>query len=289
MDGGNRFIDMASFNPLMTELADYILQQKTFTNNLHHRLQRHRSQVIGPQMQIYVSDLYSHLNALSQWLNSLQKLFIHAEEHKLFFLADIPCEPSISFGPFIQKQLTDDPYINTDLCYFGLVHNATRYLQTLSDEPGLIRELKTAAASKVIHLAKAAMASVPHISIDVINQHVAKRLSTIARLNSTPTDFTLKLGVNSIRVHRLVLFRFAQEMQTFFERALSGTWKESEQASLELSDTIMWPTVVEFISWLYGISSIEQVPRFLTKRFTEAANFFMCGAPLTNKLEQFIK
>ncbi len=281
------FLDIASIKSVMGELASFILDQHSYRQQMQHRLQVYKEKVKFTPIACYnaIASYNEKISELNNCIFNFEMLFVSGESHKLFTSAAVPCVKRNVFGPSIPNTLKSDADTNTEIFYFGLFCTATTYLQKLRNEQGILIRLKRLAAESVMQQAKDFLESGPHVPVKLINDHISRRLNEIGRFSPNTANLILRMGDNSIRVHKAVLTRFSNESRTYFDAILSGAWKESNRDFIDLPDHFLWAAVVELICWLYGSSSIDEVPQFLRQRFGEVADYLIGGSEFQNKLD----
>lgn len=186
-----------------------------------------------------------------------------------------------------------------DIQYFGLISAANRYCRQVKQNNDLLLGLCMEAGKKVIDNALARLRRwAPEYQTRLANIHAVHANWA----PDVPPDCVVVLGEERIPLHMAVLARNIVDFpKCFFAVALSATWKGNQVPVLNMPSNLSPLAVMEFISWLYGVRSIEEISPYISgefiediypytvKKFHEACDYLLesGGVELANRVTGF--
>ncbi|MBS0637637.1 MAG: hypothetical protein JSS12_09005 [Verrucomicrobia bacterium] len=277
-------LDWHMVNQIQDELAACISTQAPYFDQM---LERYRTKVwnfryrkTGDCAREFIQMAQSSKSVLDR----LKTLFIATEQLRLCHRFQIP----YTFGePLIEPllpELSDDPCKSIEELYCGLLLPLTGQLNRVNRQQTPLKELTAQALNNLIDKIRAKLRSdnrIPLADVDRILQFIFNKMS---EPKQTPTDFTLQSGLNSLRVHTAALLRLSDTMPTYFGNLMNGRWNLPNGPVSEIPAQLSWSGVLLFVSWLYGWIAVMDVPPILTKPFIDAADYFMSGAEIPERL-----
>ena len=270
---------------LDTESMDAILAELLRVIEKHHQLFSCLGDIAQkcPERQLY-GNLKNNIALLKQCICKLEEEFIFAEVVRLLYIGNIPIA---HYGNGLlslidsTKKLSDEAAVGVN--YYGVIQNTKRVLAHLKNEQPLVANFKTIACQRVIDRTKL---FVSQDAVEESRQHVRYREEAInkyiARLPNKPT--ILLQGEKKLLIHSAALQRLSSENVVFFNNLFSQRWQDTP--TIVFPDNCLWPAVVEFVSWMYGLSALSSIPDALGPRFAEICDYFsMCDKDLTDKFD----
>jgi len=239
------------------------------------------------------------ITAFEVSIERLEDLFVYATGRELFRRVGVllPGYGMKGLPPDIPYNLerTADELIS--LCYFGIIHEANRYLHQLPKEDGYISALKRKAVSNAIFTAKgyfehnsgvrygSRYQNQAGITLHWIRHDHQALLQAINAHNKKLSKDYLEIvvGANRIVVHRSILLRLGTLTPNYFQSLLSGNWGDSLTKTITLPDTFIWEAVVDFVGWLYGLHELQKTPAVYRNHLTAVCEFIVGRIELPNK------
>ncbi|MCE5293973.1 MAG: hypothetical protein LLF94_05110 [Chlamydiales bacterium] len=273
----NGVLDTESMDAILAELLPLIERYHQLFSGLDDIAKK------CPEDHLY-GTLKNNIHSLVQFIPKLEEEFIFAEVVRLVYIGGIPIK---HYGNGLLSLFDSTDKLSDEAAvavyYYGVIHNTKHILAHLKNEHPLTAKFKEIACQRVIDRTNL---FVSQNAVAMSHQRVRHREEVmnryIATLHDKPT--ILLQGEKKLLIHRAALQRLSSENVVFFNNLISQTWQDTP--TIVLPDTCLWPAVVEFVSWMYGLSSLSSIPKELEPRFAQICDYFaMCDKDLTDKFD----